>query len=135
MIGIKDFTMPKNCGECRCYDVEKAGCSFLDKDTEGFDKRPTDCPLVDDVAPVKHGKWKNDGEMIICSNCGGSSDAYMDCYDVPFKYKGRTGWARRYPKYCKRCGAKMDNDLTDEELEELMDDLFKEENDGTTHNG
>lgn len=60
MIGIKDFTMPKNCGECRCYDVEWARCSFLDKDTEGFDKRPTDCPLVEDVKTVvrcKDCKW------------------------------------------------------------------------------
>lgn len=57
MIGIKDFTMPKNCGECRCYDVEWARCSFLDKDMEGIDKRPTDCPLVDDVEPVNHACW------------------------------------------------------------------------------
>lgn len=88
MIGIKDFTMPKNCGECRCYDVEWARCSFLDKDTEGFDKRPTDCPLVEDVAPVKHGEWK----WVRCPKCG-----------VKYKCVEACG-------YCPMCGARMEEE-------------------------
>lgn len=65
---------------------------------------------TEDVVPVIHAKWKDDGEVLICSNCKGISDAYFDCYDERFEFNGVKGWARRYPKYCKRCGAKMENE-------------------------
>ena len=86
---------------------------------------------TEDVAPVIHAKWKGDGEVLICSNCKGISDAYFDCYDERFEFNGITGWARRYPKYCKRCGAEME-DISEKEKEKLIEDLFEKENNDNT---
>lgn len=88
-----------------------------------------DCP-TEDVAPVIHAKWKGDGEVLICSNCKGISDAYFDCYDERFEFNGVTGWARRDPKYCKRCGAEMYQATISDA--ELTDDLFEKENNDNT---
>lgn len=53
------------------------------------------------------GHWRDDGEMMWCSNCGYGEDACFGCYDERIDFNGMKGWARRKPAYCKRCGAKM----------------------------
>lgn len=63
---------------------------------------------IEALEPRKTGHWRDDGEVLWCSVCGGGSDAYFDCYDVPIEFNGCHGWARRLPAYCKRCGAKME---------------------------
>ncbi len=46
---------------------------------------------ADDVAPVRHGHWIEDGDCQICSECGEEH-----CWD---EYRAA---------YCDSCGAKMD---------------------------
>ena len=48
---------------------------------------------VEDVAPVKHGKWDDslDGITPYCSICGRTHGCVIRC-----------------PSYCPNCGAKMD---------------------------
>lgn len=68
--------------------------TVIDMAIEALKERPT-------------GHWRDDGEMMWCTNCGHGEDAYFGCYDEPIHGNGMIGWARRYPAYCKRCGAKM----------------------------
>ncbi len=115
MVGIKDFKMPKGCGDCACYDVEWARCVFVNKSAEDFDKRLAECPLVADVAPVIHAFWTSQNEMIdnvyfeqcICANC---------------RHDNGENWeiGSQIP-YCSNCGAKMDFD------EVITNDRYKEE--------
>ena len=72
--------------------------TVIDMAIEALQERPT-------------GHWRDDGEMMWCSNCGHGEDAYFGCYDVPLNANGMIGWARRYPAYCKRCGAKMNDGM------------------------
>lgn len=44
-----------------------------------------------DVAPVVHGRWIEDGNYQICSNCGAEH-----------------AWDEYRASYCEDCGAKMD---------------------------
>lgn len=76
-------------------------------DTDMLDKEEVAEIPAEDVAPIKHGKWLEDGEddMIgensaTCSEC---KDVYC-CGDVDFKT-----FAKFY-KYCPNCGAKMDGE-------------------------
>lgn len=97
MIGIKDFKMPKGCGDCACYDVEWARCSFVNKSAENIDKRLAECPLVAEVVPVKRGiwHWDSDEGHYYCSEC----KKYV--YEIGEVLSG-------YYKSCPWCGAKMD---------------------------
>lgn len=89
--------------------------TVIDMAIEALKERPT-------------GHWRDDGEMMWCSNCGHGEDAYFGCYDERIDFNGMKGWARRYPAYCKRCGAKMESAVwTGTKLEELQGD--NEEND------
>ena len=70
---------------------------------------------TEDVSEVIHGKWTVTEEYLICSECGGVSDLYVDGMDEFMPYvdvrtgkKKVIGYVRKYPDYCKRCGAKMD---------------------------
>ena len=56
----------------------------------GVDKIPSD-----DVAPVRHGRWKCNKP---CPVCGGDRFEGLDA-DI---------WADWEPPYCPNCGAKMD---------------------------
>lgn len=57
--------------------------------------------------PIRHGNWEDNGEVIICSECGHFS-YYMDCEDEYTDEDGFEHWNLGYPFYCKNCGAKMD---------------------------
>lgn len=46
---------------------------------------------TEDVAPVVHAHWKEDGEVCVCSNCGEEH-----------------AWGGYRADYCDVCGAKMD---------------------------
>lgn len=48
-----------------------------------------------DVAPVKHGEWKQNRNIFECSECG---------------YKFEHGGYLPFFNYCPCCGAKMDGD-------------------------
>lgn len=97
MIGIKDFKMPKGCGDCACYDVEWARCAFVNKSAEDFDQRLAECPLVADVEPIKRGHWIGKPiagyATVRCSNC---KEAFNE---------NNGKWL-----YCPCCGAKMDGE-------------------------
>lgn len=49
-----------------------------------------------DVEPVKHGEWKNNEGIAMCSECG-YIPPYDNAIDDIF-----------YSNYCPNCGAKMD---------------------------
>ena len=69
-------------------------------------------PTID---PVKHGKWKLDSEgEPHCSLCGKYTN---DLQDEPFELNGTVGWALKMPDYCSRCGARMDEELKEEQHE------------------
>jgi GTP cyclohydrolase I len=57
-----------------------------DPDSEGLKKTP-----AADVEEVKHGRWIEDGDVQICSECGEEHE-----------------WADYRAPYCDICGAKMD---------------------------
>lgn len=63
-------------------------------------------PTVE-AEPIRHGHWTDNGEVIICSECGHFS-YYMDCEDEYIDEDGVETWSLGYPFYCKHCGAKMD---------------------------
>ena len=44
-----------------------------------------------DVAPVRHGRWVKDGEVVFCSECGEEH-----------------AWGEYRATYCEDCGARMD---------------------------
>ena len=44
-----------------------------------------------DAAPVRHGRWIKDGDMVVCSECGEEH-----------------AWDEYRSTYCEDCGAKMD---------------------------
>lgn len=44
--------------------------------------------------PVRYGKWKQDGDDIICSECGHAFNVIDNCTELF--------------DYCPKCGAKMD---------------------------
>lgn len=94
---IKKLTQLKNkfLDEYIDYDGTTSACDMA---IEALKERPT-------------GHWRDDGEMMWCSNCGHGEDAYFGCYDEPIDLDGMKGWARRYPAYCKRCGAKMNDGM------------------------
>lgn len=49
-----------------------------------------DAPTVD-AAPVVHGRWIKDGDVVVCSECGEEH-----------------AWDEYRATYCEDCGAKMD---------------------------
>ena len=65
---------------------------------------------TEDVEPVVHGYWKDNGEFMECSVCGRVEDSYFGCIDVPFCMDGGEvrGYARVQAPYCRACGARMD---------------------------
>lgn len=84
MIGIKDFKMPKGCGDCACYDVEWSSCVFVNKSADDFDKRLEVCPLAEDVEPV-----------VRCKDCefrDGSACEYSAVWVHP---NGYCHWGRK----------------------------------------
>lgn len=67
---------------------------FKEREAKGF---PCDDYMKDDVAPVKHGKWIEDGyddEPFVCSECGEPCISFC---------MGKPRW-----NYCPWCGAHMD---------------------------
>lgn len=92
------------CADCAYYSMKKHKCTRGATD-EG---KPTarfyaDCPL-DDVVPVKQGRWEMHGDdddlscCYFCSQCGYNMDEseYLDNFS--------------HLKYCPHCGAKMDGE-------------------------
>lgn len=94
MVAIKDFGMPSCCVNCdMCLPCAlNEGLCHVTQHTLGdiYDKRPSDCPLVE-IEERKVGKWvKNEHTFWTCSECG-----------LVNKYN-RVQYA-----YCPNCGAKM----------------------------
>lgn len=87
---IKGVKMPMNCHECDALgysDIVGIDCSEY-----RFDCRASCCPL-EDVEPVKHGRWEFVGQLTNapvykCTVC--KRPSYL-----------KSDW-------CPRCGAKMD---------------------------
>lgn len=99
------------CAECAYYSMKKHKCTRGATD-EG---KPTarfyaDCPL-DDVVPVKHGRWEDRGGLLTPMHrydefTNPDSVFYGTC-----SVCGRTvyqGGILNGFKYCPHCGAKMD---------------------------
>lgn len=64
----------------------------------------SDVPTID-AEPVRHGQWINNGfEPVRCSVCGITGDAING---IP--------WAIKSFKYCPHCGAKMDEEVNEDE--------------------
>lgn len=55
-------------------------------------------PTVD-AAPVVHGRWVKDGEVVACSECGAEH-----------------AWEEYRATYCEDCGAKMDGGNDDDRV-------------------
>lgn len=57
MVAIKDFEMPKSCNECSFHEESDYGdyCEILCKDILNYEKRKSDCPLVE-INEVKDDK-------------------------------------------------------------------------------
>lgn len=62
---------------------------------------------MEDVAPVVHGKWINEGPY---SSVGGDWMKLQECSVCHAVYTshGNTPWSNH--KYCPNCGAKMDGE-------------------------
>ena len=61
-------------------------------------------PTIDAV-PVKHGKWEVKGQDVYCSVCGKES---------AYTWHGSS----KFSSYCPNCGAKMDGERKDNEVNE-----------------
>lgn len=61
---------------------------FTEEVLEVIDESPTI-----EAAPVVHGRWIKDGEVVGCSECGEEH-----------------GWSEYRATYCEDCGARMDGD-------------------------
>lgn len=73
---VNEWHMHKNVGVVFAEDIDRA-------------------PTVDDVAPVRHGHWKQDKGGKVSANCS-ICDSWM-----PF----------RILPYCPYCGARMDEEV------------------------
>lgn len=85
--------------------------------TGGIEKAIDEMPTID-AEPVKHGKWKiktiNTFDLAYgttgyepvyqCSVCGGMMESYLRL-DEPIMPEDAD-----FPRYCPRCGARMDED-------------------------
>lgn len=60
-------------------------------------KAVADAAPTVDAAPVVHGRWIKDGDVVVCSNCGEEH-----------------AWEEYRATYCEDCGAKMDGGNEDE---------------------
>ena len=58
---------------------------------------------AEDVAPVRHGRWKKD---YLCSTNGGTYSV-IRCSECDFQFPITV------TNYCPNCGAKMDGDAND----------------------
>ncbi len=85
------------CGDCGNYNWKKHKCNICTSEGKAQDKFYLDCPL-EDVAPIKHGKWKpiEDDVIFECSECGTQISTSWD-YDTEDMWN-----------YCPHCSAKMD---------------------------
>ena len=104
MVGIKDFEMPNACmWECLLCNGDGSACWLdLNIDTKA-DKRPNNCPLIENVAPVIHAKWiereiagdclKGDRKILMCSSCR----------------LGIANGVLGFANFCPNCGARMDS--------------------------
>ena len=93
------------CADCAYYDLKKHKCNrgaTVDPDmSKGQDVRfYVDCPL-DDVEPVRHGRW----DEIQCFSEHGSEKASYECTSCGNDIERQRGLV---PPYCEFCGAKMD---------------------------
>lgn len=98
--------MLQNCRDCPCWDFEWNSC-FMDNRRVPYYGRLPDCPLVEDVEPIKRGHWI--GKPI----AGYATVKCSNCKEVFNENNGR--WL-----YCPHCGAKMDFE------EVITNDRYKE---------
>lgn len=81
--------------------ILKAYTDLLQREGKIFTTDVTDVLMavpLEDVAPVRHGKWEVDGHHIRCTNCG----EYMCAKDQEGIEIPR--------EFCPNCGAKMDKE-------------------------
>lgn len=56
-----------------------------------------------DVATVRHGRWNDKGEYVVCTECGGRSGTQYDGVEpIPLM-----------TQFCPNCGAKMNSELNE----------------------
>lgn len=86
---LKDITDNYNCAEVECWSADY---------TMGFERAMdiVSKALPLNVAIVKHGRWLDNKDYVLCSECG----ALWNYYDND----------TRNFKYCPACGARMDGD-------------------------
>ena len=95
MLRIKEI----HCAGCDSYNGVRCRACWVDDTLDYIDSEP-----AADVAPVRHGRWIDNGACgykwaFSCSKCG-----YIDGY--PFNDRHN---------YCPNCGAKMDEKENDDE--------------------
>ena len=102
MVAIKDFGMPSccvNCDMCLPCALDEGLC-YLTQNTIGniYDKRPGDCPLVEEH---KVGKWIYDktSQNWRCSECSETPKT--------LGYVGTSAFMTEHFKFCNHCGAEM----------------------------
>ena len=90
----------KLCGECGFYDWKKHKCGQgASEEKDATDPFYDDCPLYD-VAPIEHARWIEKVGRAMCSAC--ADECWADS-------------AMQYT-FCPNCGAKMDQEVDDNEL-------------------
>ena len=101
---------PKCCLDCPCYNGEFTCCQITGAATweiDVFNEVAEDCPLVDDVASIKHGKW----ECVQIDYDVRCNMATMRCPICKRWHSGvyHYGNPTEYVNYCSYCGARMEN--------------------------
>ena len=94
----------RHCDGCpyhkKCIDVLSHDAGILYRQIFGGVKAmitDIDCETAD-VAPVVHGRWIDEGEYAVCTECGGRSGTQYDGVEpIPLM-----------TQVCPNCGAKMD---------------------------
>lgn len=63
--------------------------------------------IMEQAEPVKHGRWIEKENLVLCSKCGRPTE---DRHDAVKEFNGKRVIARVYPYFCGYCGAKMDEE-------------------------
>ncbi len=131
MIGLNiAMPIPERCVDCALYNVRTKCCHILHQWCVGIEKLPN-CPLVEDVEPVRHAIWVQkeywkplawDSSPLDWDNYDEKTHSEKDfcwhCSDCDYE---RSRDVEPKDRYCPNCGAKMD-------FEEIItNDRFKEE--------
>ena len=82
-----------HCAVCDSYHGVRCRACWVDDTLDYIDSEP-----AADVAPVRHGKWDDEGEYAVCMECGGRSGIKYDGVEpIPLM-----------TQFCPNCGCRMD---------------------------